>query len=256
MDTIENFRDFGGYKSHNGARLKSGILFRSGCLDEASDDDLEKLASIGIKTICDLRTDQERNQKPDRMPVNSSVKLIHIPISGSMQDEVENISRLSPWLSGKVRKANYAEIARRTYTEYVTDFKAEFAEALKLFTDSNNLPILIHCTAGKDRTGFSCALVQLTLGVPFEIVIQDYLLSNDHLEKLKAETSQRLRVPTMLGFPVDKFLPLIESRKEYIEAAIAQINSDYQGIENYVRQGLGLSDEDVLKLNRFLIEKL
>jgi len=255
MDAIENFRDFGGYESQNGGRLKSGMLFRSGCLDEASDDDLEKLASIGIKTICDLRTDQERDQRPDRVPLNSTIKLIHIPISGSMQDEVENVSRLSPWLSGKVRRADYAEIAQRTYTEYVTDFKAEFAEALKLFTDNNNLPILIHCTAGKDRTGFACALIQLTVGVPLEIVIQDYLLSNNHLEKLKAETSQRLRFPARFGFPVDKFLPLIESRKEYIEAAIAQIDRDYQGIEDYVRRGLGLSGEDVLKLNRLLIEK-
>ena len=172
-----------------------------------------------------------------------------------MQDETEDISRLTSWLSGKVRRANYAEIAQRTYTEYVTDFQTEFSEVLKLFTDSNNLPILIHCTAGKDRTGFSCALIQLTLGVPLELVIQDYLLSNDHLQRLKADISRRLRFPVMLGFPAEKFLPLVESRKEYIEAAIAQINSDYQGIEDYVQRGLSLSDEDLRKLNELLLEK-
>ena len=114
---------------------------------------------------------------------------------------------------------------------------------------------MIHCTAGKDRTGFSCALIQLILGAPLELVIQDYLLSNDHLQRLKADVSRRLRFPVMLGFPVDKFLPLVESRKEYIEAAIAQINSDYQGIEDYVRRGLSLSYEDVRKLNELLLEK-
>ena len=241
--------------SRNGARLKSGILFRSGSLNEATDDDLKKLASLGINTICDLRTDQERNRRPDRVPANSNLRLIHIPVRGSMQNGAEDASRLYPWLSGKVRRADYTEIAQRTYTEYVTHFQTEFSVMLKLLTDADNLPILIHCTAGKDRTGFSCALVQLALGVPQELVIQDYLRSNENLQRLKAETFRRLRVPARLGFPVDKFLPLIESRKEYIEAAIAQIKNGYQGIENYLRRGLGLTDEDVLKLYKLLIEK-
>ncbi len=255
MDAIENFRDFGGYVSQSGAKLKSGILFRSGALDEATDNDLEKLTSLGIQTICDLRTDQERNRWPDRVPANLGIKQVHIPVSGSMQTEANELSRLSSWLFGRARKTNYAEIAQRTYTEYVTRFQAEFSKVLKLFSDSSNLPILIHCTAGKDRTGFSCAVVQLILGVSQELVIQDYLQSNNHLQRIKAETAHRIKLPVMLGFPADKFLPLIEARREYIEAAIAQIHNNYQGIENYVWQGLGLTDEDVLKLKEALLEK-
>ncbi|MEA2008077.1 MAG: tyrosine-protein phosphatase, partial [Chloroflexota bacterium] len=212
-------------------------------------------SSLGIKTICDLRTAQEKNHRPDRVPANSGIRLVHIPISGSMQDEAESLSHLFPWLSGKARKTDYAEIAQRTYTEYVTDFRVEFAEVLKLFTDANNLPILIHCTAGKDRTGFSCALIQLTLGMSQELVIQDYFQTNDHLQRLKADAVHRLRLPVKLGFPAEKILPLIEARKEYIEAAIAQINKDYQAVDNYVRRGLGLSDEDARKLNELLLEK-
>ena len=241
--------------SQSGAKLKPGIIFRSGALDTATDSDLEKLVSLGIKTICDLRSEQERVARPDRVPANSGIRYVHIPVGGSMQDAAEKLSRLTPWLFGKVQKADYAEIAQRTYTEFVTDFRAEFSEVLKLFTNSDNLPMLIHCTAGKDRTGFSCAVVQLSLDVSQELVIQDYLLTNEHLQRVKEDAAERLKLPVRLGFSADKLLPLIEARREYIEAAIAQINSNYQNIENYLRHGLCLTDEDVLKLREALLEK-
>ena len=255
MDSIDNFRDFGGYETKNGAKLKSGFLFRGGGLDKATDADLAAITSLEIKTICDLRTDQERDGYPDRLPANSEIRYVHIPIGGSMQSETNGLSRLSPWLFGKVRRADYGEIAQRTYMEYVTHFQTEFSKILKLFLDNSNLPLLIHCTAGKDRTGFSCALLQLTLGVSYELVLQDYLLSNYHLQRIKAETAQKLKLPIMLGFSADKFLPLLEARREYIEAAIAQIKSDYKNVETYVRRGLGFTGEDVLKLREVLLEK-
>ena len=68
MDCIHNFRDFGGYQTENGAYIKKGLLYRSGALDKATDADLEKLSALGIKTICDLRSERERRMEPDRIP--------------------------------------------------------------------------------------------------------------------------------------------------------------------------------------------
>jgi protein-tyrosine phosphatase len=131
-----------------------------------------------------------------------------------------------------------------------------FSEILRLVSDSHNLPILIHCAAGKDRTGFACSLIQLALGVPLELVVQDYLQSNDHLGQLRDDVLNRLKIFSILGVSRQKLFPLFEARREYIEAAFGQIEEDYPSLEDYIRQGLGLSDPDLLRLNDVLLEEV
>ncbi len=251
---IYNFRDFGGYRARDGLSLKKGMLFRSACLSGASDDDLKRLSSLGIKTVCDLRTRKERADRPDCIPLNPDMKLLHIPIKVKSHNESGFLSQVFSMAFGKGRRLNYAEAMKETYQEYVTDFRSELSGVIRLVTDGANLPILIHCTGGKDRTGFVCAVIQLALGMPGESVIQDYLLSNDHLEQFRREMLRRLRIFSIFGVPKRRFLPLLEARREYLEAAFLRMRVDYGTVEDYIRNGLCLPDGDRRRLGRVLLE--
>ena len=256
MESIHNFRDFGGYKTINGSVIKKGLLFRSGRLANISVDDIRQLSALGVRTICDLRSYREKRDQPDSIPDNWNGRYIHIPIKGGMQDESGYIPKLYSLLFGEARKINFNDVAIEAYRKYVTDFRAEYAEIIKLTSVSENLPILIHCTAGKDRTGFACSLIQLLLDVPFELVMQDYLLTNNHLHEFREGMLKKLRFLSVVGVPKQKFVPLFEARSEYLGTAYDQIRLDYGTVDDYFREVLSFSDQDRERLKNLLLENV
>ena len=253
MESIHNFRDFGGHKTQNGSNIKQGLLFRSGSLANTSIDDMQQLSALGVRTICDLRSRREKMDQPDCIPDNWNGKYIHIPINGGMHPESGYISQLYSLLFGEARKINFVDVAIEAYRKYARDFRVEYAEIIKLTSVSENLPILIHCTAGKDRTGFACSLIQLLLEVPFELVMQDYLRTNNHLHEFREGILKKLKLLFLIGVPKQKFIPLFEARSEYLGAAYDQIRHDYGTVDDYFREGLGFSDQDRYRLNNLLI---
>ncbi len=255
MESINNFRDFGGYKTQDGSMIKRGLLYRCARLSNASDNDLKKISSLGIKTIIDLRTNKERSEHPDRIPDDSDIKSIHIPIKAKMHNESGFIHQLLSLIFGKARKMNFDQVLQEVYREYVTGFRPEFSRILRLAADSAYLPLLIHCTGGKDRTGFASSLIQLMLGVPLKLVMHDYLLTNGTLGEMKDRFRKRLRVFSLFGVTIEKLLPLFEARTQYLEAALDQIRNDFGSVDDYARQGLNFSDEDKMKLKNLLLEK-
>ena len=255
MESIHNFRDFGGYKTKNGTMLKKGLLFRSGSLANISHGDMLQLSELGVRTICDLRSRREMRDQPDSIPEYWNGRYVHIPINGGMQPESGYISQLYSLLFGEARKINFNDVAIEAYRKYVTEFRSGYAEIIKLTSQSENLPILIHCTAGKDRTGFACSLIQLLLEVPFELVMQDYLRTNNHLHEFKQGMLKKLRILSFVGVSKQKFMPLFEARSEYLKAAYDQIKLDYGTVDNYFRGGLGFSDQDRERLKYLLLGK-
>lgn len=255
METIHNFRDVGGQRTEDGLLVRRGMVYRSGSLARASDADLERLSSLGLRTVCDLRTHQERDDHPDRIPRHRGIRSLHIPVKVNQHDESGLLLRLLWLVFGRARRLDYGEVARKSYREYVTDFSPQFSAVMKVATEPQNLPMLIHCTAGKDRTGFACSLIQLTLGVSPEVVMADYLRSNNHLDRFKEVTLYKLRFLKLFGVSKQKILPLLEARSEYLEAAWDQISQDYGSVGGYVREGLGFSDEDTRRLKRLFLEE-
>jgi len=256
MERIYNFRDLGGYHTQNGSFVRKGLIYRSGSLDRASDSDLQVLSDLGIRTICDLRTHQEKERWPDRFPRNSHVKALHFPIKVSKHNESGFISQLFSLLFGEARKLNYAQATEDAYREYVTDFRSEFSQIIKLAAEPSNLPMLIHCAAGKDRTGFACSLLQLLLGLPQETILADYLLTNRYLEQFKVEMLDKLKVFFILGVSKQKFMPLLDARSEYLLAAFDQIHREHGTIEAYFRDALGIRAEERTQLQETLLEKV
>jgi len=250
-----NFRDFGGYNTQNGTKIKTGLLYRSESLARLTDNDLKKIESLGIKVICDLRAHDEKRKEPSRFPNNSGVKSVHIPMKSKRHNELGLIQRMFALITGKARKINFEKVMIEIYQEFVTDFTQEFSAILKLITYSKNLPILIHCKGGKDRTGFACALIQLILETSLELVEQDYLLTNKCFQEIKENYLSRFKYLSMFGVTREKLLPFFEARKDYLEAALNQVQKDYGTINNYVQKGLGFSEIEKNKLRNSLLEK-
>ncbi len=255
MHSIANFRDFGGYPASDGLRIKRGLLFRSGSLAEASPKDLQAIAELGIRTVCDLRTEYERRREPDRLPGWPPLKLLHLPVRVQKHDEAAFLRRMLPVLFIRRPLPDTAALTQTVYQEYTRDFRPQFAQVLRLATDPANLPLLIHCTAGKDRTGFACSLIQLSLGVPEEVVMGDYLRSNLYLDGFRSRMLERLRALRLFGVSLQGFLPLFDARPEYLGAALGRIRADYGGIDAYLSQGLGITELERRQLESLLLEE-
>jgi protein-tyrosine phosphatase len=250
-----NFRDFGGYNTQNGTKIKTGLLYRSESLARLTNNDLNVFESLGIKVVCDLRAHDERRKEPDRIPNNSGIKSVHIPMKSKRHHELGLIQIIFALVTGKARKINFEQVLIEIYQEFVSGFLEEFSSILKLISDNNNLPILIHCKGGKDRTGFACALIQLLLDTPLELVEQDYLLTNKCFLEIKEEYLSRFKYLSIFGVSREKLLPFFEARKEYLETALNQIKKDYGTVNNYAKHGLYFSEEDKFELNKLLLEE-
>ena len=180
FEKINNFRELGGYPSANGKTVRYGKLFRSGHLAGATGQDWEKIQELGIKTIIDLRTKAEANTQPSQLPEGSGIQMYHFPIndefnSKSREDYLLEIKRLA--VEGSVE-----HMMLDVYRGFVTTYTHQFRNFLHTVLEYNEDPVLWHCTAGKDRTGFASALLLKLFTVPQEIIENDYAISENHLQ--------------------------------------------------------------------------
>ena len=252
VDGAPNFRDIGGYETADGRRVRYGKLFRSGMLVGVSDEGVAALEALGIRTVVDLRTQVEVDALgPDRLPDGVRVVHIRVPSAGADPMVVEAFKTGHfPYLPDLV-SVNRA---------YITDDAAEFGDLLTLLADTANLPTVVHCLGGKDRTGVSTALLLTILGVPWPTVRQDYLLSNAYFADSGGDQPDSLNrvMENSLGHAPDfgdeesrrKFFVL---RPEYIDVVLEEITKDGRTFDEFVRDELRLTDATVEQLRaRFL----
>ena len=257
MDSINNFRDFGGYITQNGTRLKKGLLYRSGDLSKASDADLEYIASLGIKTVCDLRSETERRKEPDRIPVAKPFTFFNVPMHPIIDYHGRSLRRLLSLMFGSERKADYVAESYQAYRAYVSDYLPQLKALFQRISNPENLPVLIHCSAGKDRTGVVSSLIQLVLGVSFETAMDDYLKTNENLNAYKEDVFRRLSKLGYFGVPWKKlYAPLFAARTDFLDAAFAQVKEEFGAVDEWLRQGLGFSEREQSNILSVLSENL
>jgi len=250
---LANFRDIGGQGSDDGRRVKQGHLFRGTALFNATDDDLEAMAGLGIGLVFDLRSRPEVFGRPDRLPPSASY--LHVPAVPSMdviRHELLDWDALMDQLSSSEEMLVESETFQAgVYTEMMREplaFKTLVGELLR----DPARPVYIHCSAGKDRTGMACATVLTLLGVPRDAILDDYLESARHpspdmagvLEKA-AQYGPRVQrlVKLMLGVTVAQF-----------DKAFAEADRVWGGWDGFVRDGLGLTPNDVIELREAYLE--
>ena len=255
MESINNFRDFGGYKTQNGTSLKKGLLYRSGDLSKATDADLERIASLGIKTVCDLRSEGERKQEPDRIPVTAPLTFFNIPMRPIVEYHGRSLRRLFSLMFGSERRMDYEAESYQAYREYATGYLPQLKTLFQRISNPENLPLLIHCSAGKDRTGVVASLIQLVLGVPLETAIDDYLKTNGNLDAYTKDVFNRLSKLGYFGVPWKKLYgPLFAARVDFINAALEQVKEEFGAIDEWLRRGLGFSETEKLALATILYD--
>ncbi|MEV7907777.1 tyrosine-protein phosphatase [Streptomyces anulatus] len=161
---LHNFRDVGGYPTEDGLQVRWRRLYRSDSLHWLADDDLERFRSLGVRTVIDLRHPEEIERK-GRVPHGPRYHNL------SIEHRFWNVAEeYDP-------EAGIARFFADRYHEVAQDGWAEIREALEVIADADNAPVVVHCAAGKDRTGVLTALVLRLLGVSEEDVIADYALT-------------------------------------------------------------------------------
>jgi len=250
--TISNFRDVGGSPTRDGRRVRTGRLFRSGHLGGASDEDLARLAGFGIRTVIDFRGAQDEDADgPGRLPPGA--RRVNIPMSdpASASDIRDLLYRSDAAGLERILGGGGAErLMCQAAAGLVTERCAEFGALLRGLAALHPLPALMHCSAGKDRTGWAASLVLLVLGVDEDDVIEHYLLSNVH----RREENEQLLANPRAGMDPEWIRPFLEVRAEYARAALAAANERFGSFDAYVEVGLGIDAPTLVQLRSQLLE--
>ena len=224
LQGASNFRDLGGYPGHDGRPVRWRRLFRSDHLGGLTEADKAQLVALGLARSFDFRGEAERAAVGYQLPGLTQHSLAIEPtVVQRMQDLIDAGQSLTP--------ARAAELMADLYRALVNDQSHRFAELFEHLLTAD-APLVFHCTAGKDRTGFAAALVLLALGVPRELVLQDYLLTN-RVFKHPASTLRTLS-PEVLAV-------LWQVQPGFLDAALQVVDSEHGGIEPYLQRRMGLS---------------
>ena len=251
LDGAHNARDLGGYAGVDGRRVRWGRLYRSDALGELSDDDVTYLARLGVQQVVDFRSDLEREREPDRLPASPAPRVVLRPIFGEALDPQTLRDRI---LSGGARRDEMAEMLVAGNRAFVTEFAGVYSDFLRDLANPENLPVLFHCTAGKDRAGFAAAALLMALGVPRDAIMQDYLLTNGFSEAATSRMLNVLRVVSFFRTDPDDVRPLFEARPAYLQAAFDTIDARFGSDDAYLHEGLGLDDATLSRLRANLLE--
>lgn len=238
-----NFRDLGGYHTLDGRTVAWGRLYRSGVMANLTPDDFTRLGSLGIRTVCDLRSTEERTREPVNWPPGVQPTVLATDYGLDM-DALAGLFRGGP-VTGPATRAAMAGFYREMPVSFAPQFRQMFRELVE-----GRAPLAFNCSAGKDRTGVAAALILSVLGVARETVIQDYLLSNRYFRPEMPKAAGGDPAARMLaGLPPDALQALMGVERSYIEASFAAID-ETGGLDRYVTEQLGLSARDLETLRR------
>jgi len=251
LEGAPNFRDLGGYETRDGRSVKWGRLYRSDNLAHLTDEDLEKVGRLGIQLVCDFRAQAEKASEPDRLPAADPPDVAALEIGAEsfvVKDLRERIQ--SGDLEGLDLRGMLIEGNRQFATTYAPQYAAMFERIAK----PENLPALVHCTAGKDRAGFASAMILSVLGVPRETVMADFLLTNHYTAAATERRLMMIELFSLFRADGDALRPLFGVEPAYLDAAFEAIEQRYGDFDTYRREALGLDDAEVEAFRTLLLE--
>lgn len=237
MQGTPNFRDFGGYHTDDGRKVKWGYLFRSGQMARLRDPDLNLFADLQLDLVCDFRRASEQESEPSRMPEDTNTEVVGVSITpGSFGNSIEAVSSANDMF----------EFMVAINKGFALEQQAQYASMFNHMLSIGHGRTLVHCTAGKDRTGFAAAIILLALGVSKAQVMEDYLLTAKYFN-LEKEVD-RIAKKYDLGMNPSAVRPMLEVHPEYLQAALDAIDENYPSLEAYLEQHLGVDAQAREKL--------
>lgn len=237
-----NLRDLGGYPAADGRRVKWRTLYRSGVMAQLGDEEQPALAELGVRTIVDLRANGERMRKPVVWHQGLGVDYWAHDYDLSVGDMEVLAAKAQDDASA------VAAFIREVYTALPFELAPQYRELFRRLVEDQT-PVLFACSAGKDRTGIAAALILHVLGVPREVIGQDYALT-DHV--MEALISRFVGDPKFAGFArMDRedYLPIFRSDPSSLEIAFDAMADRHGSVDGYLREvlGVGEAEQDALR---------
>jgi len=253
FESIFNFRDFGGYAGRDGRNVKTGRLFRSAHLAALNETDLSSISDLNINLIVDLRYAPERKRQPSRFP--SPEPHVHeYPDTAATKS-----ARVAPHEAFLEHELYSAEDAHRymmkSYTARPLDagFQKISKETLRFMAaaeDEQAAGVLVHCAAGKDRTGTLCAMIQAVLGVSREDIMADYMMTLEavDIDKIIGPAAEMFSQRYNRKIDPEALWPMFGVVPDFLNAALDGMMNGAGDIESYVQDSLGLSAPEIESL--------
>lgn len=267
IDGTINFRDLGGYQTNDGRTVRWRKLFRSAQLDKLSTHGVETLAALNIKTVIDLRFDEETSRYPTIREALPSATFYSwrselLPHKTVSSDESEKMRR--SWRDSLDSKDPdvVREAMRSNYPNKLYSHRGIYRRMLLQLLEDES-PLLFHCAAGKDRTGVAAALILSLLGVDDKQIIEDYLLTQNLIEgRMENMLAAGANVDDkyddfqskLAAQPKEMLKPVFDADRNYITTLLDYVAETYDGFNHYAHKQLELNSEDIAQLRAHLLE--
>ena len=263
IEGVINFRDLGGYVTTDGRKVKWGQVYRSAQLDRLSDKGIEVMAKMDIRSVIDLRFSDETRRYPT---IREAVPNAQI---SAWQDELEPIETTESddiqrsWKASLETNdpAQVREAMRVNYPKKLYSHRAIYRKML-LQLAKGQLPLVFHCAAGKDRTGVAAALLLSLLGVNDKQIVQDYLLTQQEIQRLLEDwmsggaghqSGSEDFQKKLASYPRDVIQPVFDADESYIQTLLDYVDQNYGGFTQYALRILELERNDIESLKNNLL---
>jgi protein-tyrosine phosphatase len=253
IEGVPNLRDLGGWATPDG-KVVTGQVYRSAEFSGLAGPAAAEFASLGIRTVYDLRTAGERDANANVVPTGTEYIIFDIladrPGAGPAQMlQVLSDPKAAEQLLGDGKAVTIFE---ESYRQFLTLPSATtgYRQFFTILAEKEHRPAVFHCTTGKDRTGWAAASLLMLLGVSEDDVLEDYLLTNESLVPALQPMIDKF---ASIGGDPDLLKPVVGVQREYLEAAQDAMTSQYGDVETYFTKGLGLSDRTIDALRGELV---
>lgn len=240
LHAASNLRDLGGWPTADGRRVRTGLVFRAPALARLPSEDLATLAGLGLRSVCDFRGVRERAALPVEI---AGAETLSLPIEPSVGANLRDILRTGE-MTGHVTPAEMLDLLAEAYRAYALQSFAQYRAMFARLLQPGGTPLLMHCSAGKDRTGFGVALLLRALGVAWEDVVADYLATN---------TLWRRELTGAFNLPPDIKDTLLSAHEPLLAGAFAAIDTAYGSLDRYLAEAIGLDEAAREKLRLLLL---
>ncbi|WP_262378527.1 tyrosine-protein phosphatase [Bacillus pumilus] len=246
---LANFREVGGLQTTDDMVIRQGMIYRSADLSRLTKQDIETFSTLGIQTVCDLRTTSERKSHPPK--INEHDKIVHI----SMQPDSKMPSKWTMFrmLVAEGKSLSFIPIMKDLYQSMLTDRKEEIHKLFTLLSDKSNYPLMLHCTSGKDRTGFLSALIQLAAGVPLQTVLSEYMRSNEGVKMLIRRQQRFVRMMSLYRVSKEQIQPLLGVQQDYLEDVLNEMMQTYGSVERYLIEACNIREVQLNEMKNILL---
>ncbi len=254
IPSLPNLRDLGGHRTADGRIVRTGLVYRSDQPSPMTAEDVERLATLGLRTVFDLRGADEAADRPDQLPEGVE----RVPL-----DVLADMSRTGPVLLGQLLESvalanevlgdgkvdRHFDGAYRGFVTFASARRA-YRELFLGLSDPARLPALFHCLTGKDRTGWAAAALLALLDVPHEVIVSDYLRSNEFTLPRYSTA-----IDAFVAAGGDRSIPqaVFGVKAQYLEKAFDEVAKRHGTIEAYFEQGLGIDRQGQERLREILL---